>query len=275
MDFFLYSFLGWCTEVIFQTFKTGEFINRGFLIGPVCPIYGFGVAAVVLLIDPIADHLFQAYLVAALVPTILEYLVGWLTEKILHTRLWDYSKMPLNINGYVCLLFSLIWGAACLIVYYFIHPALMSLVRLIPTVVGWILLAAFTITILADFIITGISALKIPKTLDSIEEVEAGLRKLSDAIGEALSDGAMNIRERELEKQPQREEAKEKFAARTAEAKERFRAALEPYKQILGTKNATQERLRKAFPHFDHSKGQKSLERAKELYRSLRERIDK
>lgn len=115
-SFFLYSFAGWCCEVVFAACKTGRFVNRGFLFGPMCPIYGFGVVAAVLLIEPIRAHWLQAYLVAVFVPTVLEYIVGWGAVKLLHTRLWDYSRMPLNIGGHVCLLFSLVWGLGCLII---------------------------------------------------------------------------------------------------------------------------------------------------------------
>ena len=87
--FFIYSFVGWCCEVAFAACKTGQFVNRGFLFGPLCPIYGFGVVAALLLIEPIREHWLQAYLVAVLVPTVIEYFVGWAAMKLLHTRLWD------------------------------------------------------------------------------------------------------------------------------------------------------------------------------------------
>lgn len=154
--FFFYSFAGWCCEVVFAACKTGKFVNRGFLLGPVCPIYGFGVTAAVLLIAPIQAHWLQAYLVATLVPTIIEYFVGWLADKLLHVRLWDYSGMPLNLNGYVCLLFSLVWGLACLFIVAVFHPMVLHLLAWVPTIPGWILLALFTATILTDFILTAL-----------------------------------------------------------------------------------------------------------------------
>ena len=170
--FFFYSFAGWCCEVVFAACKTGKFVNRGFLLGPVCPIYGFGVTAAVLLIAPIQAHWLQAYLVATLVPTIIEYFVGWLADKLLHVRLWDYSGMPLNLNGYVCLLFSLVWGLACLFIVAVFHPMVLHLLAWVPTIPGWILLALFTATILTDFILTALEAAKIPKRLQAIDELE-------------------------------------------------------------------------------------------------------
>lgn len=174
--FFFYSFAGWCCEVVFAACKTGKFVNRGFLLGPVCPIYGFGVTAAVLLIAPIQAHWLQAYLVATLVPTIIEYFVGWLADKLLHVRLWDYSGMPLNLNGYVCLLFSLVWGLACLFIVAVFHPMVLRLLAWVPTIPGWILLALFTATILTDFILTALEAAKIPKRLQAIDELERGLK---------------------------------------------------------------------------------------------------
>lgn len=135
--FFIYSFVGWCCEVAFAACKTGQFVNRGFLFGPLCPIYGFGVVAALLLIEPIREHWLQAYLVAVLVPTVIEYFVGWAAMKLLHTRLWDYSRMPLNVGGHVCLLFSLVWGVGCLAVVYLVQPLVLKLLAPLPEPVGW------------------------------------------------------------------------------------------------------------------------------------------
>lgn len=174
-SFFLYSFAGWCCEVVFAACKTGRFVNRGFLFGPMCPIYGFGVVAAVLLIEPIRAHWLQAYLVAVFVPTVLEYIVGWGAVKLLHTRLWDYSRMPLNIGGHVCLLFSLVWGLGCLIIVYLLQPLVLELIKLLPVPLSWVLLALFTATALTDLILTAIEAAKIPKRLRALEEGWSGV----------------------------------------------------------------------------------------------------
>ena len=127
--FFIYAFLGWCTEVAFAACKNGRFVNRGFLNGPVCPIYGFGMVGVAVLLEPLKDNLLLLYLGSAVITTVIEYITGLLLERIFHAKWWDYSNMPLNIGGYVCLLFSLIWGAMCVAIVKFVHPVIAGMVE--------------------------------------------------------------------------------------------------------------------------------------------------
>ena len=114
--FFIYAFLGWCTEVAFAAFKEHRFVNRGFLNGPICPVYGFGVVAVIHFLTPLRSNLLLLYLGSAILVTAIEWLTGFILEKVFHNKWWDYSNMPLNLNGYVCLLFSLIWGVFCVFI---------------------------------------------------------------------------------------------------------------------------------------------------------------
>lgn len=111
-SFFIYGFLGWCSEVAFAAFKQHSFVNRGFLNGPICPIYGIGVTVVVASLQPYVGNLILLYITSTILVTFLEWLTGFLLEKMFHHRWWDYSEMPLNIGGYVCPLFSAIWGVS-------------------------------------------------------------------------------------------------------------------------------------------------------------------
>lgn len=130
--FFLYAFAGWAAEVLFAAFRHGRFVNRGFLCGPLCPIYGIGLVLVALLLEPLGNHWVQLFLVAAALTTGVELVAGYLMEKLFHHRWWDYSAMPLNIGGYVCLPFSLLWGAACVLIEKVVHPLVVRLVAWIP-----------------------------------------------------------------------------------------------------------------------------------------------
>ena len=130
--FFVYGFLGWCTEVAFAACKERKFVNRGFLNGPICPIYGIGVGIVVQFLTPYKENLVLLYIASVVMVTALEWVTGFILEKIFHNKWWDYSKMPLNLNGYVCLLFSLIWGAACVLIVDFIHPLIHKVLSWIP-----------------------------------------------------------------------------------------------------------------------------------------------
>ena len=130
--FFVYGFLGWCTEVAFAAVKDKKFVNRGFLNGPICPIYGFGVTIVVALLTPYKDNLIILYVFSVILVTLLEGLTGWIMDVIFHNKWWDYSDQPLNIGGYVCIVFSLIWGVACVLIMKFIHPLIHTVLTFIP-----------------------------------------------------------------------------------------------------------------------------------------------
>ena len=110
--FLVFSFLGWCVEVVFHVFKTGRVVNRGLAKGPICPIYGVGICLSYLLLRSVESFILLALLSMA-VATIVEFSVGWLLERTLGQRLWDYSTERGNILGYVCPRFSLIWGVVC------------------------------------------------------------------------------------------------------------------------------------------------------------------
>ena len=149
--FLIYAFLGWCAEVCYAALRTGRFVNRGFLNGPVCPIYGFGVLIVLTCLEPLRENLLLLFLGSVVLTSLLEWVTGLLLEKLFHQRWWDYSDQPLNLGGYICLRFSILWGLACLFVVKIVHPSVLLLVRLIPRPLGWTLLASVP-TLIQNFL---------------------------------------------------------------------------------------------------------------------------
>ena len=119
--FILYSILGWIYETIFCSVKTLKWDNRGMLIGPYCPIYGVGAVLDVLVCSGLPNY-GAVFLTCMLGSAVLEYTTSYTTEKLFHAVWWDYSDLPLNIKGRICLPCSLGFGAAGLIVLYGIHP---------------------------------------------------------------------------------------------------------------------------------------------------------
>ena len=99
--FFVYGVLGWCVEVAFAAVKEGRFVNRGFLNGPICPIYGVGVVSVIFSLQGFSESLLILYLASAILVTFIEWLTGYVMDRIFHQKWWDYSGQPLNIGGYV------------------------------------------------------------------------------------------------------------------------------------------------------------------------------
>lgn len=191
--FFIYAFLGWCTEVSFATLKTGKFVNRGFLNGPICSIYGFGMILVLLLLNPLRNKLFLLFIFSILVATFLEFVTGFVLEKFFHRKWWDYSNEPFNIKGYICLRFSIIWGLCCVFVISIIHPLIEKLVHFLPNVVSIILIVIFIVYYIIDNIVTILQIIKYSKFTKELTEIKKILRLSSDKIGEKVSDTTLAL----------------------------------------------------------------------------------
>ena len=189
--FLIYSCLGWCLEVIYAAVTTGQLINRGFLNGPVCPIYGFGMVIVLFALTPLSRSLLLLYLGGVILPSALELVGGWALYKLYHTRWWDYSDYPFNIGGYICLEFSLLWGVGTLIVMKLVHPIIANAVALIPPLVGLVLMFLLYAIYAADTIATAFAASDLARDLDALEKVADSMHAVSDAMTELLGTNAM------------------------------------------------------------------------------------
>ena len=185
--FYAYAFLGWCAEVVFAAAKTGKFVNRGFLNGPLCPIYGAGVVLLLACLSPLKKWFWAVFLGAALLCSVLEFLTGFALEKIFHRKWWDYSDRPFNLMGYVCLSMSLLWGAAALAVVYAVQPAIEALVDRIPVSAGYITLGIFAALTAVDLVFTLLQISSLGKKYRQLERVNKVLRAGSDTIGSVLS----------------------------------------------------------------------------------------
>ena len=127
--FFIYSFLGWVIETIYAIFVHGYFVKRGFLYGPICPIYGFGAAILILSTKKLYGKPFMKFLIATLAFTIFEYIVSFVLEMLFGLRWWDYTNDFLNINGRVSLLYSIVWGIIGVLLLEKLHPAIQTLLQ--------------------------------------------------------------------------------------------------------------------------------------------------
>ena len=219
--FLIYSCLGWCLEVIYAAVTTGQLINRGFLNGPVCPIYGFGMVIVLFALTPLSHSLLLLYLGGVLLPSALELVGGWALYKLYHTRWWDYSDYPFNIGGYICLEFSLLWGVGTLIVMKLVHPIIADTVALIPPLVGLILMFLLYVLYAADTIATAFAASDLARDLDALEKVADSMHAVSDAMTELLGTNAMAMDQK-------MDESRLQFKLAAAEAREPLPCAPRP-----------------------------------------------
>ena len=191
--FLIYSCLGWCVEVVYAAATTGQLVNRGFLNGPVCPIYGFGMILVLFFLTPLEDNLLLLYLGGVILPSTLELVGGWALYKLYRTRWWDYTDKPFNIGGYVCLEFSLMWGVGAMVMVKVIHPTIAALVNIIPPLVGFVLICLLYAVYAADVVATAIAASDLARELDALEKVADSMHAVSDAMTEILGTTALDM----------------------------------------------------------------------------------
>jgi len=284
--FFIYAFIGWCTEVVYAASDTGKFVNRGFLNGPICPVYGFGVLIVIYLLAPLKDNLILLFIGSVILTSVLEWLTGWALEKIFHQKWWDYSDFPFNISGYICLKFSLMWGIACLLIMNVIHPIIYNLITLIDIRIGNVIISMLLAYIAIDFTATVQSILKLNKQLKQINEIAANIRNISDEIGEKFSTDSISImekgeklkniiEERKTEAEDAIEETKLKANEFIEEQKTLFSEKLEKYKtitfemkenreELINKSFFGQKRLLHAFPKMKSNRYKEALEELKD-----------
>lgn len=248
--FVIYAFIGWCAEVVYAVATIGKFVNRGFLNGPICPIYGFGIIMVVLCLTPIQGNLFLLFLGSVLLTSFLEWITGFVLEKVFHNKWWDYSDKPFNIRGYVCLAFSIMWGLSCIFIIRVIHPMISLMVFSIPSFLGNILLAILLLLFAVDTIVTIVSVLDLNKRLDKIEKIAANIRNLSDEMGVNLSKTTLAVIE-------ENEKLKDMFEERMPYLEE----LMNKQKELILGKYFAHNRLIKAFPTLKSKKFSNAIEK--------------
>ena len=178
--FLLYSFVGWIIEVIYTFIIERKFVNRGFLIGPLVPIWGFG-AVLIMLILRSDDSLFNLAISSAFIGSFLEYVVNYVMEKIFKVRWWDYWNLPFNINGRVWLGSSLFFGLGGILVVKVFNPIIFNLFSMINETVFSVVVIILILIVLTDFCVSfniinklKISALSMKK--DYTEEISKKVR---------------------------------------------------------------------------------------------------
>ena len=180
--FMIYSFIGWLMEVICKYIPEKKFVNRGFLLGPICPIYGCGVTLIILLIRNNTTDILSVFLKSILICSVLEYFTSLVMEKIFKARWWDYSERKFNINGRICLETMLPFGILGTLVLCFIHPHVIDLVLLLSKstrlLIALILLIVFLIDNVISFNV--MSKIKIQISKEKSDNTTAVKNKISE-----------------------------------------------------------------------------------------------
>ena len=168
--FLIYSFVGWVLEVIYTLFTDKKLTNRGFFIGPYCPIYGVGALLIVIFLSKFQQHPFALFILAVVICSVLEYCTSYVMEKIFKIRWWDYSNNKFNINGRICLETMIPFGViACLLVYV-INPFLVLNLNKLSESCLVVLSLVFGVLLLADFIASFNIINNFKKTVKNVSE---------------------------------------------------------------------------------------------------------
>lgn len=181
--FFLYSFLGWCIETTYATITNHKFINRGFLYGPFCPMYGLCACLLVLLLDPIKNsNILFVFVYGVLITSAIEYFTGFALEKCFKKVWWDYSGDAFNLKGRISLLFSIIWGVLSVFFIKFAHPFFVNGLTAIHTKSGIVILNILLLYILIDLAMTLISLVKLNTLISELKSFYADFKIRIEAI---------------------------------------------------------------------------------------------
>ena len=152
--FYIYSLFGWCIEACHSAIHSRKLVNPGFALGPLCPIYGLGGVLFAVFLPELASSPFFLFLGGLILATLLEYTTGMLLEKLFHKRLWDYSHIRYNLNGYVCVRYSVIWGLLALAAVLYVNPFLLRYLQRIPPLLSAILLGGVSALLFVDLLYT-------------------------------------------------------------------------------------------------------------------------
>ncbi|MDY3013706.1 MAG: hypothetical protein SOR61_00610 [Evtepia sp.] len=227
--FYFYCFCGWLWESCYVSARQHQWVNRGFLHGPLLPIYGTGAISILFVTLPVRDSIPLIFLLGMLAATLLEWITGIIMEWLFHVRYWDYSTQPFNVGGYICLTSSLAWGAFSILLLRFLYPPAEFLLFRIPQFLLLPLAWGITVLFAVDMVQSFRAALDLRKLLTTLTEEHETIRRLAKRA-EVLSAFA--------------EDDLERFRARTQEERLLLAQRLEQAKaQHQQTKKQAQEEL--------------------------------
>ncbi len=281
--FIIYAVIGWVTEVIYQAVSKGIVVNRGFLNGPVCPIYGFGSLFVILLVKTLGlDYSSfssdtKVFLLGMLLSTMLELVGGYALLKIFHARWWDYSTKPFNFHGYICLEFSIIWGFGILIVVRKIHPFIETVFGgMASSTLGLALLVAGYIIFISDFAISVLITLGLNKRITRLDDMQKSMTEFSDSLSTRIGEDALSAVEKvdeykvqsalfEAEMRDAAADRREEVSRELAEMKKDYELAREEfYKKVRKSRFFGTGRILTSYPNLRLVNHSEIVEKIKE-----------
>lgn len=259
--FIIYSFLGWIVEVLHAYWERREWVNRGFIKGPFCPIYGVGALMLLMVLTPVEGNWLLLFILAVALITLLEFVTGLLLETLFGAKWWDYQDEKYHVKGYVCPKYSLLFGGMALLTLKGIHPLIEAGVETIPSRVLQALALILLTYLAVDFIQTVLEIIGLNRLLRELQQKTEELRQLE--IRETL------LKER-IEKLGQMEKQVEEVERRLHLIKDHFKELRIEYEAMLRAGLGRYRRILKAFPRFQSKRFQKGYKKLTERFRSFR-----
>lgn len=275
--FTLFSIGGWICETIYCTIVDKKLAYRGFLNGPVCPVYGFGGLAVVYLLAPFQYNIVLLFIMGMIVATIIEYITSYILEMIFHTRWWDYSSYPLNINGRVCLPYSIMFGILSIVAVYTIYPPAANIINKLDDTTKPSLAITLLILFLIDFFATVWGLFKLNGTLSKMKESRTEL--ISELL--KVEPDANKLEKFQFLKENRRplieimNEAQEKLTPEEVEIVESFADKEQRFQMYKGFGRTQMKRILHAFPNVKSKKFNFELSELKVHTSNIRKKLSR
>lgn len=264
--FFIYGFFGWIFETTYVSVRKRKFVNRGFLRGPILPIYASGAIIMLFASIPFEGNLVATYFAGMAAATLLELVVGLAMESIFKVKYWDYSNQKFQFKGVICLSSSIAWGFLTLFLTEVIHKPIERAMFQIPQVVEAVLVVVLGIVFLADTIASVKAALDLRKMLEKMTVMRKELEEMHEQFLESAAEkkdiilkAASQRKERFLERI---EDYKEEILENTPEKLEAYhqlRGKLEEYRQYSKNYGVLKAELLKAHPSASSAKYREAL----------------
>lgn len=264
--FFIYGFFGWIFETIYVSVRRRKFINRGFLRGPILPIYASGAIIMLFASIPFTGNLAATYFAGMVAATILELIVGLAMESIFKVKYWDYSNQKFQYKGVICLSSSIAWGFLTLFLTEVIHKPVERIAFGLPKIAEYILVAVLSAVFLADTIVSVKAALDLRKMLEKmtlmrqeLEELQEQLLEYAEGKKDTILKAANERKERFLERVEDYKEELFENAPERLEVYQKLKGSLKEYKEYTKRYGILKAELLKAHPSASSAKYKEAL----------------
>ena len=185
--FYIYCFIGWIWECSYVSIRTKKLTNRGFMRGPVLPIYGSGAILMVLVGMPLIDHPVAMFFAGLVCASTLEYFTGDIMQRLFKVRYWDYSKCFLNLKGHICLKASLAWGVFTILMNYFAHKPIERMVLSVSENILHVVVLVFTIAFVADYSLAFKTAMDLRDVIIAMDKFKEELDRMEKRLDVAIA----------------------------------------------------------------------------------------